>query len=39
MLSIRCGDIVSKFLELDIDDGNVVAFLKDYVLSVADGVI
>ena len=41
MLSVacRCGDVVSKFLELDIEDGNVVAFLKDYVISIADGVI
>ena len=35
----RCDKIVSKFLELDLENDDLMAFLKDFVLPTAEGVL
>ncbi len=35
----RCAGIVSRFLDLDVENGNVIGFLNDYVLTVAKDVL
>lgn len=35
----RCAAIVSRFMELDIEQSDLVAFLNDFVLPTTDGII
>ena len=37
--SSRCEKIVSRFMELDIENDDLVAFLKDFVLPTAKGIL
>jgi hypothetical protein len=41
-LPYRCGTLVSRFMSLDLDkatDADIQAFLKDSILTIADGVL
>ena len=35
----RCADIVYRFMELDIEEDNLVAFLSDFVMPTADKIM
>ena len=35
----RCDQIVSKFLDLDLENDDLMALLKDFVLPTAEGVL
>ena len=35
----RCAAIISRFMELDIEQDDLVAFLRDYVIPTTEGVI
>ncbi len=39
MLIHRCQQIVSKFMELDLDRDDIATFFKDVVLPAAEGVL